>query len=317
MAKLFTYGPDNVDELLSTTTSFWMQNKLEDQVFNATPFLAKMNKNKMTADGGASILVPLLSGENSTATWYSGYDIIDTTPQSGMTTAQAQWKNLATSISISGEEERQNSGKEKMISLLEGKTMQAELTLEKQLTSALFASSTLSKRITTLVEMIDATSTVQDINSTANSFWQADANNGGSFAAQGLSDMRTLWTDISTRTPNTLVDTIVTTTTVYNSYEKSLQPQVRYSSMGSAEGSFESLRFKSADVFYDSQATNGVMYMFPSANLKLVVNSNANMKKTMFVKPSNQDARIAQIIVMLQLVTNARRKLGKITSITA
>lgn len=317
MAKYFSYGPDNVDELLSTTSSYWMANKLEDQVFSKTPFLNAMYKKKHTADGGASILVPLMIDENSTATWFEGFDILDTTPQSGATNTQAKWKNIATSISIAGDEERQNSGKEKLISLLEFKTKQAELSLQKQLTGALFASSTLSKRLTSLVDMVDATSTIQEVNSTSNSWWQSTVTTSGSFASRGLSDMRTTWTTISEYNPVTLPDIICTTSAVYNYYEGSLFPQVRYTSLGAAESSFESLKFKTADIFYEAQCNSGVMYMLPSENVKLVVNSNADFKKTAFVKPSNQDARVAQIIVMLQLVTDARRKLSKLTSITA
>jgi hypothetical protein len=68
---------------------------------------------------------------------------------------------------------------------------------------------------------------------------------------------------------------------------------------------------------YDANCTSGALYMFPSKNLYLVLNSNADYKKTEFVKPSDQDALVAQIIVMGQLVTNNRRKLGKLTGITA
>ena len=168
-----------------------------------------------------------------------------------------------------------------------------------------------------MATMTDITSTIQDINSTTYSYWQADVNTGGSFAAQGLSDMRTLWVDIAKRNPSTVPDCIVTTSDIYNYYEGSLQPMIRYTAGGSAEGSFESLKFKTADVFYEAQATSAVMYMFPSANLFLVLNSNADYKKTEFVKPSNQDARVAQIILMGQLVTNARRKCGLINTISA
>lgn len=315
--KFFTYGPDNVGTLLTTTLSNYIESKLIDNFFNQTPFLKAMRGKAKMTNGGASILVPLLIDENSTAQWYSQYDTLDTTPQNGMTTAQAKWKNLATSIAISGEEERQNSGQERLINLLEGKTQQAMLTMKRSLTSALFASSTLSKYVESMVTMVDATSTIQDINSTNNSWWQATATTGGSFAGQGLSDMRTNWTTIEKLTPSTMIDMIVTTDTVYNYYEGALTPQTRYTQGGNFDGSPTGLKFKTANVFFDSQCNSGVMYMFPSENLFFVINSNADMKKTEFVKPTNQDARVAQVIIMMQLVTNARRKLSKISSISA
>lgn len=317
MAKYLSYGPDNIDELLTSTASHWIQTELEDQVFNQTPFLKKMYEKKKTANGGASLLIPLLTDSNSTATWYSGYDPLDTTPQSGMTTAQAKWKNLAGSISISGEETRQNSGKEAIFNLLDAKTSQCELTLKKQITAAFFAASTPTKQMNSLATMIDATSTIHEINSTSNSFWQATSTASGSFASQGLTDLRTLWTGLDKVTPEGSPDVMVTTDTIYNFYEGSLVPQIRYTAFDKGNNTFESLRFKTCDVFYDSQCTSGVIYMFPTKNLFLVLNSNADFKKTEFVKPTNQDAKVAQIITMLELVTNARRKLGKLTSITA
>jgi hypothetical protein len=315
--KFHTYGPDNVGQLLTTTQSLYVTNDLVDQFFNQTPFLKKMREGARMADGGASILVQMLYDENSTTQAYDGYDILDTTPQEGMTTGQAKWKNYATSVAISGTEERQNSGKERLIGLLEGKNKQARLSLKRKLTADLFASSVGSKNVESLVTMIDATSTIQEVNSTSNSWWQATATTGGSFAGQGLSDMRTNWTTIQKLTPEGDIDVIVTTDTIYNYYEGSLTPQTRYTQGGNYDGAPTGLKFKTANVFFDAQCNSGVMYMFPSSNLFLVINNNADMMMTPFVKPSNQDARVSQLIIMLQLVTDARRKLTKISSITA
>jgi len=317
MNTLLTWGHPATDTLLSTTTHHWLETDATEQVFNQTPLLKKLKSKARMINGGASGLVPLMIEENSTATWYSGYDTIDITPQEGFTNSQPVWKNLADSISISGDEFRRNNGKDKVIDILRGKTVQAKLSLNAQLTTALFAAAQGSKAIMPLALMVDATSSIQDINSTTYSFWQADVNASGSFAGQGLDDMRTLYTDIGMRSPATNVDTIVSTSTVYNYYEKSLQPQARYSSMSSADASFESLRFKASDVFYDSQCTSGVMYMFPSQHLYFVINTNADMTPTEYVKPANQDARVAQVVIMLMFVTNARRKLGKLTGISA
>jgi hypothetical protein len=312
-----TKGPANIDSLLATTTNHWIQNSLEPNTFNLTPFLAKMYEKAKRVDGGASIITPILYEDNSTGTWYSGYDTLQTIPQEGMTSSQAHWKNYAVSITISGDELRKNSGRDKVIGLLEGKTMQAEMTLKQDMTSALFASSTSADHVECLTTMIDATSSIQDINSTSYSWWQSTSTTGGSFAGQGLSDMRTTYTTLNKLAPEGTPDIIVTTDTVYNYYEGSLTPQTRYTPGGTYESSPDALKFKGATVFYDSGCNSGVMYMFPSKHLYLVINSNGDHKTTEYVKPANQDAKTAQIIVMLQLVTNARRKLGKIISITA
>lgn len=316
--KFFTMGDSNVGALLASTTNFWLQNKVEDNIFNTTPFLSALKKNSKTASGGSSIVVPIMYEVNSTSQWYSKYDSLEVTPQEGMTLAQALWKSLATSISISGEEEAMNSGNERMLSLLQAKMDQAELSMKRQLTTSLFAAATASKAIQCMPTMVDATSTIEDINSTSNSWWQSTNTTSGSFAAQGLSDMRTLHSTLGTRTPENAVDMIVTTPTVLDYYEASLTPMTRYTNDNrNLEGSVETLRFRTATVFSDTNCNSGVMYMFPSKNLYLVLLGNSDMKKTEFVKPANQDCRTAQIIIRCNLVTNARRKLGKLNTISA
>jgi hypothetical protein len=165
--------------------------------------------------------------------------------------------------------------------------------------------------------MIDATSNIQDINSTTYSWWQASSTTSGSFAAQGLSDMRTVYSTINKLAPEGVADIIVTTDTVYNYFEGALTPMTRYQPGGTFEASPDALKFKGATVFYDAACNSGVMYFIPSKHLFLVINSNGDHKQTEYVKPSNQDAKVAQIILMTQLVTNARRKLAKMISISA
>jgi len=166
------------------------------------------------------------------------------------------------------------------------------------------------------VTLIDATSTIQDINSTTYSFWQADVNASGSFAAQGRSDMLTLWNALAI-IPGKPSDLLVTTATVHGYYEGSLVAQQRYTSMGAGNSAFSNLMFKTAPVIFDNDCTSGVMYFLNSDILELAVSSDTNFVLSEWVKPSDQDAKVAQILVGLELITTNRRKLGKLTGITA
>ena len=49
----------------------------------------------------------------------------------------------------------------------------------------------------------------------------------------------------------------------------------------------------------------------------MLVNSNNDFKMTEWMKPAAQTAKVAQLVVALELTTNNRRRLGKLTSITA
>lgn len=312
----FTHGPANVTTLLTTT----LENRrkdLQDQIFNDLPTIKFLkDKGQVSIDGGATIVTPLMYAKNTTAQFYNGYDQLNVTPQEGFTTAQFKWKESAVSVSVSNREENiQNSGPSAVLNLVNQKIDQAEMSLKDLLNTQLYDSSPASTEITSLVTLVDATSEIGDINSTTYSWWQSLVTTGGSFAAQGRSDMLTTYNTLITR--GAAPDFLVTTPTVHAFYEGSLIPQLRYQGNASADASFNKLTFKGVPIFFDTAATSGVMYMLNSKHIQLYVSSGNNMKMTEWVKPGNQTAKVAQIIMALELGTNNRRRLGKITGITA
>lgn len=319
LETLFSWGPANVSTLISTTQENRDIKELQDAVFNRLTlfdFLGK--KNKVRRGGGTSIIVPIRQSKNATAGSYSNYQIIDTTPQDNETAAQFKYKQYAASISVSGKEERvQNKGKYEVLDIVKTKIEDAEMALRDKLNTDMFAASPATADIGSLVTSIDATSSIGEINSTTYSFWQSTSTSSGSFSAQGLADMRTLWATLSKRMPQSFPDLLLTTSDIHTYYEGSLVPQQRYESDGIGNGSFEGLKFKSAVVDYDAQATSGVMYFLNSDVMELVIDPDTDFKMTEWVKPSNQDARVAQYLVALELVIKNRRKLGKLTGITA
>lgn len=316
--KLFTYGVANVDSLLATTLSA-VQKTLADNIFKRYPYFFYLrDKNKVTKSGGASLIVPLMYAVNSTAKEYNGYDILDTTPQDGLTAAQYQWKQYSVSITISGREERQNSGKERIVSLLESKTKQAEMSLARQLDIDLWASTQNSSKLGALPVIVDNTGTVGDVAGASQTWWRSTDTASGSFAAQGLTDMTTLYNTILNESQGDgAPDLIVTTQSVHEFYEGSQRSQLRYSDNKLADAGFDNIKFKNAPIVFDTNVPSGALYMLRSDNLWLCVHSDANFKTTEFVKPANQDARTAQVLLQAEIITDNRRKLGRLTGITA
>lgn len=325
MAKYFSYGPDNVDSLLATTKSVLadMGDFLEDAIFTNMAFLNLLRqKSEVGRQGGATILVGLMTSKNTTAGWYSGYDSLDTTPQSSLTMAQYRWRSAAVSVSISNDEELDNSGEAQRYNLLKAKIQVGQLSLQDVVNQAFFASSREANAINTLVELVDTSSTIADIDSSANSWWQSQSTTGGSFATQGLAKWLTTYNNILKQgTAGGVPDIFVTTQSVMEYYERSQMPQQRYLIQGGnqklADAGFDSLKYKGATVVFDPNCNSGVTYLLPSKNIKMIVNSKARFAMTDWVKPANQTARVAQIVFRANLVSNNRRKLGKVTSQTA
>jgi hypothetical protein len=128
------------DALLSSTL-FAYQSKLRDNITRGNKFLAYMEEygKFRKQDGGERVQIPLMYAQNSSTDIYSGYGVLDTTPQDGITSAFFDWAQLSGSISISRKEERQNSGRSRILNLLEAKTQQAEAGIKELLDACIVA----------------------------------------------------------------------------------------------------------------------------------------------------------------------------------
>jgi hypothetical protein len=312
------------DALLTTTLANY-SGQLEEQVFDEYPLLswangklAKATRNekiKRVLDGGETIQEHLLYEVSTAVKKYVGYEALDLTPQEGMTIARYSWRQIAVSVAISGLERRSNMGEAKMIDLWKGKIEQAELSIRDQLSRDFYGSNSDGKSVDGLGVIVDSTGTCGGLAQSSFSWWASTETASGSFAAQGLKDMRTLFNTLSFG--NNSPDGLFTTQTVFEYYETALQPQERYVNETAANSGFVNLRFKNRPLFFDRDCTSGVIFMLNSKNLKWNVHKDADFATTPAVTPNDQDATTSLILVQGNLSTNQRRKHGKLTGITA
>ena len=131
---------DNYDALLSTTLRDF-QPKLHDNITKSNKVLAWLRSRGRWSkqSGGFNVAIPLMHAQNNTADIFSGYGLLDTTPQDGITTAFYDWAQLSVSIAISGKEKKQNKGKAKILDLLQSKTKQAEVSVKELLNNCIVA----------------------------------------------------------------------------------------------------------------------------------------------------------------------------------
>lgn len=317
----------NVGTILSTTLKKYRKT-LTDNIHksNALWLFLKDNDGMREEDGGERIVEPLMYGKNSTANSYSGYDSLDTTPQEGIDSAEFNWKQYSVSISISGKEERQNNGQSRIIRLFEAKVKQAEISLKEKLTTGLFSDGTgnSSKDLTGLEALVLASGTYGGINGTTYTWWQAGVESTSE--ALGLPKMRTGFNTASVGGKDT-PDLIVTTQTLFESYE-SLFTNTAISGGGShfstqsagmkkvVDGGFQAAQFKGVPIVWDEQCPSGTMYFLNTKHMALVAHKDANFSTSDFVKPENQDARVAQVLWMGNLTSNRRKSFYKLTAKT-
>lgn len=328
----------NFDTLVATTLKNYMP-RLADNITNHQALLWQLKQRGMWTeqDGGTSIVEPLMIGRNTTVKSYSGYDIIDTSPQTGLTAAEFLWKQIAGTVSISGEELFKNEGrKTQVVSLLEGKVKQLEMSLQLEINRQLHGNGTGNggKDITGLdLAVQDGTSafsTYGGIDSSTDLYWrnQFISTAAITYATGGVEFVKLIAMMItlfnSCMRNNIRPTLIVTDQLVYEIYEKTLQfTSSNYKieidqKMGDA--GFMNLVFKGTPMVFDddmtgfSFTTTGVnhwMYMLNADFLRFVYGRGKNFSNSDWVKPDNQDAKSSQTFLYGNLTCNNRARQGR------
>lgn len=250
----------NYDEAL--TTAIESRSKaLADNVSNNNALLYYLRKNGNTrpVSGGTKILQELEYAENSTYKRYSGYEVLDISPSDVFTAAEFEWKQVAVSVTISGLEQLKNSGKERMIDLMESRIRNAERTFMNNMSTDIYSDGTADggKQVGGLQSLVadaPATGTVGGINRANYTFWR---NQYYDFSDLTITPskttiqtgMNTLWLNCA-RGPDT-PDLIVADNVYFRYYWESLQSIQRIQNADLGKAGFQNLKFMNADVVFD------------------------------------------------------------------
>lgn len=250
-----------------TTTLFNRSKKLADNVTKANALLFQISKKgrMKPVDGGTNIIQELEYAENGTYTRYSGYDILNVSPSDVFTAAQYNFAQAAVAVSISGLEELQNAGEERVINLLESRIGNAERTMRNNISADCYSDGTASggKQIGGLALLVpdaNTSGTVGGIDRATWTFWQTQKQ---SFATDGFTagpstiqtEMNRLWLKQIRQADRP--DLIIADNNYYRYYLESLQAIQRIASEDKASAGFMSLKFMDADVVCDGTIYGG------------------------------------------------------------
>ena len=171
MAALTTYGTDG---LLATTISYYMPT-LEDNVFSSKPLLWALREGgRIKTFHGNKIVVPLMYAESANHGVYSNDDVFATAANSGISAAEFDFKQYYGLVHFTGIELAKNSGKQALLSLVESRLKQLEMTIAENLDEQLMIGDETSKSWLGLKQIIGTVDrTVGDIDSTTYTWWEA------------------------------------------------------------------------------------------------------------------------------------------------
>ncbi len=270
-----------------------------------------------TVSGGYELAYPLDYGGNGTYQRYDGYDALNIATYDTLSSAKFDWAQVAIHVTASGKEIRMNSGKEAMIKLVKERVKSAMRTATNNFSLDVYSSGSLTNQIGGLGLIIQTagTGTVGGINSSTYTWWQNQYQEmtGTNTYSAIKTDMNKLWLKTTRGADKT--DLIVSTHDLYAAYEGNLQDLQRYASSDMASAGFEALKYKSADVIFDSEDTNFTttgekMYFVNSDYLRLVQHSDAQWTQDDQKVPTNQDAVIVPIYWMGQMICTNRARQG-------
>lgn len=261
--------PSAISDIIATT----IQNRsgvIADNVTKNNALLAyiKRSGNVRKFSGGNVILQELSFAENGNASWYSGYETLPIAAADVISSAQYDIKQAAVPVTISGLEQLQNAGKEKIIDLLEARISVGESTMANLIAAGVYSDGTGygGKEISGLKAQVSLTPTNVvggiDRNAAIGAFWKNQVLTGGGAptAANIQQSFNTLWAKQvrGADRPNL----VVLDNVYWGVYMASLQAIQRFTNTDSANLGFVTLKYMDADVVLDG----GVGGFMPSSS---------------------------------------------------
>lgn len=308
-------------ELVSTTYRNHSK-EIADNVSNHNALYRRIaDKGRAsTEDGGLSIVRPLDYANNSTYQRYSGYDTLNISASDVITAAEFPWRQVAINVVASGLELRTNSGDSRIINLVKARIKNAMRSAANGMSTDLYSDGTATNQINGLQALISdtGTGTVGGINSSTYSFWQnivqsaAAPLQGGSAITPSSTTIESLMlpTWIKATRGNDMPDLIVMSDDYFTFYEQSQTSLKRYTSEESGKGGMVSMKYKTADVFFDSSGgiPSSHAYFINTDFLEMVAHTDANMTMMDELRSVNQDAIVIPILWQGNLVCSNRAR---------
>ena len=251
----------NVSDIIATTITS-RTGEIADNVTSNNALLMRLKQrgNIKTFSGGSSIYQELSFASNGNAGWYAGYEALPIAAQDVVSSAEYMIKQAACPVTISGLEQLQNAGKERIIDLIDSRMDVAESSMANLIASGLYSDGSAAggKQIDGLLQQVSTTPAVGSpgsINRATWLFWRNQyfrcTTTGG--AAMSASNVQTyfnrMWSSLvrgSDRPDLIMVDNVT-----WSFYMASLQAIQRFTGTDTAKLGFVSVKYMDADVVLD------------------------------------------------------------------
>lgn len=306
---------------LVTTTILDYHKTFADNVSNSNAVLALMKKNgrKRTVEGGRAIACPLTYAEE-TYVWYTGSELLSRALKE--TISESDWApaNSAASITLTGPDLAKNKGRAAILSLLEGKMDNCQVTMNNNITKAVYGDGSVAKSFPGLKAIVtdNGAGQIGGIDSGTWTFWKNQfatvARATGLQYAALKAAMNAMWLKLVRGSEKP--DLILADAEFYGTYESGLQENQRYADASLGALGFETLKYKTAAIAFDAAATGLVgEYFLNTKYLKFEVYSGRDFEMLDLPdKSPDMDAITRHIGFMGAMTCSNRSMQGRLTA---
>jgi hypothetical protein len=278
-----------------------------------------MERGNMDEEDGGNQLVENIEYQGSTTTgWVSNTAVVPVAITPILKQATFLWAVLAGSIGIEDHEMAKNVGEHQMVNLLTARINNVKEKFSQDLELALVGQVTPNTdTMWSLLDIVDssdpAIANFGGIDRDTFPFWQATEIVSGSFATQGLEDMRTGQLTVSkggTEKP----DLYITTQSIYEDYLARLTPFERLAKVGDLE--FDHVAFAGKPLVFSEQMTAGILLGINTKYTRLKINKKMKFLNQPFTRSEGGQSKSSVIQLMAQLTSRRPGSNFKLTSVS-
>jgi len=314
------------NELLSTTIQDLEPDMIE-QILLANAFTAGLKEygGMGTRDGGPQIVQPIEFAENGSYRRYTGSDILNTSQNDVFSSYNFPWAQVALTVSITGREMLQNSGRSGRFNLLKSRITNAKRTFANQFNADCLSDGSATNQVQGLQVLIApaGTGTVGGISRASYSFaknaFYRCTTDGGAAVTPGniVSYMDAL--DLQLRTYHAKTDFIIADDTMFRYFEGTVHPMQRLNPVDGKVGKlgFGSYAYKNSEVVFEPVAGGmpaSTQYWIDCDAIELVAHADRNLVQLDDRNSFNQDMSLAILAWMGALVGKNFRRLGTLNN---
>lgn len=299
------------DQITAVATNL-IDNKLTDNVYSATPILARFKAKAKKVDGGVKIQVPVISSSSTSGGAFTDLGALTITRTSNMSAAVFDWRQYYQAIRISQLDMMKTAGDAGKLDLVKSKLQVAELSLADLLSTGICGNGG-SDTIDGFEAMIDD-DTYGGIAPADMATWVSVLKSAGADRAvtlgliQGLLGGCTYGKEAPTL--------LVSRQNVYDEVYNLFQPHQRIESDEIGKLGFKSLMVNGIPHVVDAHVKAQSIQAINENYAQLVIHKNGDMRKVHHPYLEESDSSLHKIFWAGNLTCSNRRMHGELTQLS-